>query len=352
MGIEMAGSSSEQGKGNRESPYAVATSKGVGCRICPHNCFLAEGEEGICRTHMVLDGKLCTTAYGNPCAAHADPVEKKPLFHFLPGTTAFSIATAGCNFTCDNCQNAGISQILPEPTQNETMSPEMVVEKAILHGCRSVAYTYSEPVAFYEYMFDTARYARSKGVKNLMISNGYINETPLRDLCKYLDGANIDLKSFDDTLYRDHCGGRLKPVLKTLTILKEEGIWLEITNLIIPGVTDDLKMIKEMCEWLVLNGFADNPLHFSRFHPMHRLTGIPRTPLETLEKARNIALEAGLRYVYIGNVPETPAENTYCPSCKKVLIERRGFAILANNLKGKQCRFCETEIAGVWTITN
>jgi len=335
-------------KFSRESPYAVNTPKGVKCQICPNNCILREGLDSICRTHIVKDGKLYTIAYGNPCSVHIDPIEKKPLFHYLPATSSFSIATAGCNFACLNCQNWEISQQSPKDTRNVELFPEKVVEEAIRNGCRTIAYTYSEPIAFYEYMYDTARIAKSRGVRNLLISNGFINERPLRDLSKFIDAANINLKSFSEETYEKLNGGSLQPILNTLKILKAEGVWLEITNLVIPGWTDDLNMIHEMCMWLSANGFADNPLHFSRFHPLHKLTSLPYTPVDVLEKARNIALKTGIHYVYIGNVPGTPAESTYCPSCKKIVIERRGFAILANNMNKDACKFCNTKINGVW----
>ena len=336
------------GKFSKESPFAVTTPKGVKCQICPNNCILKEGLDSICRTHMVKDGKLYTIAYGNPCSVHTDPIEKKPLFHYLPASSSYSIATAGCNFACLNCQNWEISQTSPKDTRNIELFPEKVVEEAIKDGCKSIAYTYSEPIAFYEYMFDTAKLARARGIKNLLISNGYINEKPLHDLSKYLDAANINLKSFSEETYAKLNGGALQPILNTLKILKSEGVWLEITNLIVPGWTDDLNMIKEMCDWLVANGFSDNPLHFSRFMPLYKLTSLPYTPLDILEKARNIAMKTGIRYVYIGNVPSTTAENTYCPTCKKIVIERRGFTILANNLNHSACKFCNAKIAGVW----
>jgi pyruvate formate lyase activating enzyme len=336
------------GKFSKESPYAVATPKGIKCQICPNNCILKEGLESICRTHVVKDGKLYTIAYGNPCSVHTDPIEKKPLFHYLPTSKSFSIATAGCNFACMNCQNWEISQQSPKDTMNVELFPEKVVEQAIKNGCRSIAYTYSEPIAFYEYTFDTSRLARARGIKNLLISNGYINEKPLRDLSKYIDAANINLKSFSEETYAKLNGGSLQPVLNTLKILKSEGVWLEITNLVVPGWTDDLDMIREMCVWLADNGFSDTPLHFSRFHPLYKLTSLPYTPLDTLEKARNIALKSGILYVYIGNVPGTPAESTYCPSCKKMVIERRGFSILANHVSKGSCKFCQAKIAGVW----
>ena len=340
--------SSGLGKFSKESPYSVATPKGIKCQICPNNCILKEGLESICRTHLVKDDKLYTIAYGNPCTVHSDPIEKKPLFHYLPSSSSFSIATAGCNLACLNCQNWEISQVSPRETRIIELFPEKVVTEAILKGCESIAYTYSEPIAFYEYMYDTAQLAKSNGIKNLLISNGFINERPLRDLSKYLDAANINLKSFSEEIYAKLNGGSLQPILNTLKILKAEGVWLEITNLIVPGWTDDMSMIREMCEWLVSNGFADNPLHFNRFHPLYKLTSLPFTPLASLENAREIALKTGIHYVYIGNVPGHSAESTYCPNCKKIVIERRGFTILANNLKKDACKFCNTTIAGVW----
>ncbi len=337
------------GNFTKKSPYAEVVPNGVQCRICPHNCILREGMVSRCKTHEVKDGQLFSIAYGNPCAAHVDPVEKKPFFHFLPASSSFSIATAGCNFSCLNCQNAEISQNSPQETRNAIMLPEKVVEGALKNECKSIAYTYSEPVAFYEYMFDTARYARSYGIRNLLVSNGFINEKPLQDLSEFLDGANIDLKCFSDETYKKLTGGSMQPVLNSLKILKAERVWLEITNLIIPGWTDDLKLIRNMCEWLVVNGFENSPLHFSRFHPLYKLTSLPPTSLEILEQAYKIACETGIRFVYTGNVTGTSSENTYCPSCKKLLIERRGYTIRGNNLSEGVCKFCHTKIPGVWT---
>ncbi len=337
------------GKYSKESPYYIVTPKGVRCQICPNQCTLREGLESICRTRTVKNNKLYTIAYGNPCSMHIDPIEKKPLFHFLPAAKSFSIATAGCTLSCMNCQNWEISQKSPKETQNFELFPPDVVEEAAKNGCKTIAFTYSEPTAFYEYMFDTAKLARARGIKNLLISNGYINAKPLRDLAKYIDAANINLKSFKEEIYATLNGGSLQPILNTLKILKEEGVWLEITNLIVPTWTDKMDMITEMCEWLVKSGFADTPLHFSRFFPLYKLTSLPYTPEATLEKAYHIAEKAGIKYIYIGNVPGTPHESTFCPSCKKVVLERRGFYIAANNLKSGNCKFCGTKIAGVWS---
>ncbi|MBN2274358.1 MAG: AmmeMemoRadiSam system radical SAM enzyme [Bacteroidales bacterium] len=332
----------------KEAMFYSSTPVGVKCLICPNGCSLKEGEVGDCRNRMNIKGKLYSIAYGNPCAVHVDPIEKKPLFNFLPGTRSYSIATAGCNLSCLNCQNWEISQASPLETRNYDLMPQRVVEEAINHKCASIAYTYSEPVTFYEYTYDTSKIARSKGIKNIIVSAGYINEKPLRELAKYIDAANIDLKSFSDEIYMKLNGGTLQPVLRTLKVLKEMNVWLEITNLVIPSWTDDFSMIAQMCKWLHDNGFDDTPLHFSRFHPQYKLTQLPATPLSTLLKSRDIARKAGLKYVYIGNAPGLNSENTICPKCGKIVVERKGFSIITNNIVNTRCKFCNTPIAGVW----
>jgi len=335
-------------KWSKEAIYYINTPKGLKCKLCPQACEIKEGKTGDCKTRQNFNGKLYTIVYGNPCAVHIDPIEKKPLHHFLPQSLAYSIATAGCNLSCLNCQNYTISQVGPHDTRNYDLMPEKVVEEAVKYKTRSIAYTYSEPVVFYEYVYDTAKIARLKGIKNVFISAGYINEQPLREICKYLDAANINLKSFKDEIYEMLNAGTLQPVLDTLKIMKEEGVWLEITNLVVPSWTDDMDMIKKMVDWLYDNGFKDTPLHFSRFHPDYKLTNLPSTPVDVLKQAYEIALNAGLNYVYIGNVPGSEGQNTYCPNCKKLLIERNGFQVLQNNIKKSKCAFCGTPIAGVW----
>jgi pyruvate formate lyase activating enzyme len=335
-------------KWSREAMYYTTTPRGLKCLRCPNECTIKEGELGDCRNHLNYNGKLYTIAYGNPCAVHIDPIEKKPLMHFLPESSAFSIATAGCNLACLNCQNWSISQKSPRETRNFDLMPDKVIEAAIESNCESIAYTYSEPITFYEYAYDTAILARNAGIKNVMVSAGYINEEPLRKLARVIDAANIDLKSFKDSIYLKLNAGKLETILCTLKILNEEGVWLEITNLIVPGWTDDFDMIREMCDWLYKNGFADNPLHFSRFYPSYKLTQLPPTPLSTLTKARKIALDAGIKYVYIGNVPGTEAENTFCSKCHKILIKRRGYMVLSNHIKNGKCEYCSEPVAGVW----
>jgi pyruvate formate lyase activating enzyme len=344
--------SDDLSKWSKEALFYTKVSDGLKCQKCPHECLLSDNESGFCRSRVNRGGKLYSIAYGNPCAVHVDPIEKKPFYHFLPTTKAFSIAVAGCNFRCLNCQNWQISQFSPEETENFDLMPDKIVEQCLESKCESIAYTYSEPTTFYEYAYDTAKLARETGIKNLLKSNGYINEAPLRKLCKVLDAANIDLKIFNDDTYSKLSTGKLEPVLKTLIVLEEEGVWLEITNLVIPNWTDNLDTIKRMCVWLVKNKLQDCPLHFSRFTPLYKLTQLPLTPIQILEKARNIALEAGIKYVYIGNIPAHQAENTYCSKCKKIIIERKGFTIQKNHLNSGKCMFCGETISGVWGNKN
>jgi len=343
------GSVQNPGKWSKEALFTAETPGGIKCLKCPNCCILDRNRTGRCRNRVNYEGKLYSIAYGNPCAVHIDPIEKKPLFHFLPSTRAFSIAAAGCNLACLNCQNWQISQVSPNETENVDLMPAAVVGECLRSGCESIAYTYSEPTTFYEYAYDTAVLARAKEIKNVWKSNGYISEQPLRKLCKVIDAANIDLKSFDDGTYRRLNGGTLAPVLRTLQVFREEGVWLEITNLVIPGWSDDPEMIKRMCQWLCASGLQDCPLHFSRFTPLYKLAHLPATPVATLEAARDAAIKAGIRYVYIGNVPGHLAENTFCHHCHRQVLERKGFAILQNAIEKGACKFCGGRIPGIWT---
>jgi pyruvate formate lyase activating enzyme len=341
--------SSKPWKWSKEAMFQVETPRGIRCQICPNECTLGEGEMSDCHNRKVYNGKLYTIAYGNPCAIHIDPIEKKPLYHFQPGSSAYSIATAGCNLACLNCQNWTISQSSPEQTENYDLMPDKVVEQALRYKCTSIAYTYSEPITFYEYTFDTGKLARDAGLKNVLVSAGYIHQEPLLNLCRVTDAANIDLKSMEDSIYLKLNAGKLEPVLNCLKTMKDEGVWLEITNLVVPSWTDDLEMIKRMCQWLVSNGFDDTPLHFSRFHPQYKLQRLPETPVKTLENARTIAMAEGLKYVYIGNVPGDPSTNTRCPKCNEIVVERSGYTIKKNLVSGDSCcPNCGTRIPGVW----
>ena len=319
----------------------------VKCELCPTECVLRDYEVGGCKVRINKGGTLYSLVYGKPCAVHIDPIEKKPFYHFLPATAAFSIATAGCVLGCKFCQNWEISQAKPEEADFQDFPPAEVVRNAAFYHCSTVTYTYTEPTVFYEYMYDTAVLARKYGIKNTMHSCGYINEKPLRELCKFMDGADIDLKAFTEDFYGRICGGRLKPVLDAIVVLKEEGVWLELTNLIIPTLNDDMEEIKSMSRWIVQNAGADVPIHFSRFFPMYKLKNLPPTPVETLIRARETALEAGLRYVYLGNM-RSDAENTYCHNCHKLIIERLGYTVKQKNLLNGKCLFCGASIPGVW----
>jgi pyruvate formate lyase activating enzyme len=347
-GSLMAAPSGKPWKWSREAMYQSETPKGVRCLICPNECTLKEGELSECHNRRVYQGKLHTIAYGNPCAVHLDPIEKKPLYHYLPASTAFSIATAGCNLACLNCQNWTISQVSPEETKNYDLMPDKVIEQARAYTCRSIAYTYSEPITWYEYLYHTSMLAREAGIKNVMVSAGYINNEPLLDLCKVIDAANIDLKSMDDSIYLRLNAGKLEPVLNTLRTMKDNGIWLEITNLVVPSWTDDLDMIRRMCNWLAENGFSETPLHFSRFHPQYKLQRLPVTPLKTLEAAKQIASAEGLKYIYIGNVPGSSDSNTICPNCGEILVERSGYTIKHIKIKQGLCANCSESIPGHW----
>jgi len=335
-------------KWSREAMHYIKTPRGIKCKLCPQACDIKESETGECHTRTAQNDKLICIAYGNPCAVHVDPIEKKPLYHFKPGSKAYSVATAGCNLACLNCQNWTISQVSPMETRNMDLMPDKVVSEAMYYGCSSIAYTYSDPVAFYEYTYDTCQVAHRNGIRNVFISAGYINEEPLRQLAPYLDAANIDLKSFDNEIYEMLNAGTLQPVLDTLKILYEEGVWLEITNLVVPEWTDKIDMIRKMCDWLYDNGLYNCPLHFSRFTPMYKLSNLPPTPKTMLEDAFRAAKESGMKYVYIGNVPGHSGENTACPSCEKIILERTGYKIGKNHIREGKCKFCGEVIPGVW----
>jgi pyruvate formate lyase activating enzyme len=332
----------------REAMYYRVTCNGVQCLLCPFKCFLPEGQRGICNVRINWGGKLYSMVYSQPGAVHVDPIEKKPVFHMLPGTRAFSIATAGCNLRCQFCQNWDIAQSFPETVRSRLMTPEDVVQAAIETGCSSIAYTYSEPVVFYEYMLDTAKLAKAKGLKNIVVTGGFISPEPLHELAQYIDIFKVDLKGFNDRFYRKVCGAPLKYVLETLVQLGQEGKLVEIVNLVVPTLNDNPAEISKMSEWVRENLGVDTPVFFSRFHPDYRLTNLPPTPVTTLEEARSIALSGGLHYVYLGNVPGHEGENTYCPDCGRVVIRRFGFAVLENNIPNGKCKFCGREIAGIW----
>lgn len=320
----------------------------IQCQLCPNFCVLQNGKKGRCGTRINVDGKLYTMVYARPVAVQIDPIEKKPFTHYLPKTRSFSIATAGCNLGCIFCQNWQISQARPEDARSMVLSLSDVVRLAKQYKCATIAYTYTEPTVFYEYMLDTAKLARISGIKNVMHTCGYINPAPLKELLRYMDAVNVDLKGFSEDYYSAMCSGHLAPVLEAIKAVKRSGVWLEITNLVISGKNDDPEMIRSMCVWIRKNAGPDTPLYFSAFTPQYRLTGLPPTPVKTLEEAAKIAKSAGLRYVYIGNVFGHAGESTYCPRCGKLVVKRVGFDTLDINIVKGKCKYCGYKIAGVW----
>ena len=336
-------------KAKKARHYVRLSNRRVQCTLCPRTCIVKPGQRGFCRVRENREGEYYTLVHSNPCAVHIDPIEKKPLFHFLPGTAALSIATAGCNFTCRNCQNHDISQARPDDTVNVRLTPEDVAALAVQYETPTIAYTYTEPTVFFEYMLETARVARRKGVLNIYHSNGYISKDALGELAPLLDGANVDLKGFSDTFYRNITGGTLEPVLEALKLLKSNNVWLEITNLVIPTKNDSDAMLTDLCRWVSEELGRETPVHFSRFYPQYKLQNLPPTPVETLRRAANIARASGLHYVYIGNVPGVVEENTECHECGKQIIGRTGYHVNSYELDAGRCRFCGTDIPGRWS---
>lgn len=328
--------------------YKKLKNKRVECELCPRKCKVGNRERGACGVRENDEGEYYTLVYGNPASVNVDPIEKKPFSHFLPGTKAFSIATAGCNIVCKFCQNWQLSQSRPEQLDNINLPPEKVVSMAKQYGAKSVAFTYSEPVVFYEYMIETAKVARKNNVKSVVITNGYINPKPMEELCKQLDAVKVDFKGFTEKFYKETCAGQLKPVLEILQLLAKTGIWYELVYLVIPTLNDDEKDFRKMCVWIREKLGTNVPLHLSRFHPMYQLINLPQTPVSTIEKLKAIASAEGLKFAYIGNVPGHDGENTYCPKCKKLLINRIGYYIGKINLKKDKCSFCDESIPGVW----
>ena len=356
----------------KEASHYLKLGRNAQCKVCPNNCLLAPGDRSHCRNKVNWEGTLYTLAYADPCTFHVDPVEKKPLFHFLPGSRTFSLATSGCVFRCLNCQNWEISQKKPEETKNPrgeelrlraplpagftldeiarlSLFPADAVAVAEALDCSSISYTYSEPTAFYEYTFDTCKAAREHKLRNIVVSCGSIEDRAARDLYQFVDAAHVDLKGFDQEVYTKLNSGKLQTILNTLKTLREAGVWFEIINLVVPTYTDNLATIRRMCGWIARELGPDRPLHFSRFHPQHKLSHLTPTPIETLVEARDAARAEGLRYVYIGNVPGLEhSGTTWCPNCKKAVVERDIFAVTATKMVAGKCGYCGTKIAGVW----
>ena len=328
--------------------YERLDHKKVRCKLCPRECLIDNLETGYCGVRTNYEGTYYTLVYGKPVTSHNDPIEKKPLFHFLPGTKAFSIATVGCNVNCKFCQNWEISQVGPDQVNSFDAPPQTIVTAAKRAGASSIAYTYTEPVVFAEYMYDIAEIGRRQGIKSVMITNGYINPEPMKDLCGVLDGVKIDLKAFTQRFYTEMVSGELKPVLDTIELLKKSGMWTELVYLVIPGWNDDPGEIREMAQWIRNDLDVLTPVHFSRYHPQYLVKNIPPTPLSTLETCYDICRSEGLQYVYLGNVPRHPAEKTICHHCGKVVIDRTGYLVKEINLTGGKCANCGTDIPGVW----
>ncbi|MFA5167576.1 MAG: AmmeMemoRadiSam system radical SAM enzyme [Candidatus Omnitrophota bacterium] len=329
------------------SYYEPLSNKTVQCFLCPNQCVIAPSQWGACKARKNIDGRLYSMVYGKIATVHVDPIEKKPFFHVLPGSTAFSIATTGCNMRCLFCQNWEISQAFPGDVPTQTVTPDEVVAQAFASGARSIAFTYNEPVIAYEYMLDIAKLAKAKGLKTVVVSSGYIEEEPLKELLKYVDAYKVDLKAFNEKFYSKLTGGRLEPVLETLKTIRQSGVWLEIVNLLVPGENDSDDELRAMARWIRSNLGDSVPLHFSRFFPQFKLKNLPPTPPETLIRARRIAMEEGLKFVYTGNIAYPEGETTWCPGSKEKAVVRQGYFVTTNNLKDGVCPDGE-KIPGIW----
>jgi pyruvate formate lyase activating enzyme len=329
--------------------YKKLEEKKVQCELCFRRCIISNGRRGFCRVRENRNGELYSIVYGKPIGLQIDPIELEPMYHLIPGHKNLCVYTASCNFRCKHCHNWHITQTPFENLSYKSYTPQDVVEEAIKEGCKSISHSINEPTIFYEYMYDIAKVAKQKGLKVLFHTNGSLNPEPLREILKYIDAVTVDLKSFNKKFYNEVSQAELEPVLETLKIINDVGVHLEIVNLIIPTLNDNLEDIKNMCLWIKTNLRDDVPLHFTRFSPSYKLTHLPHTPIKILEEARNIATLVGLKYVYIGNVFGHKGNNTYCPNCKKVLIERSHFLILENKInESGKCPFCKTKIIGIW----
>jgi pyruvate formate lyase activating enzyme len=321
----------------------------VQCQLCPNRCILGNLQRGLCKVRENINGKLYSLVYGKPVTVNVDPIEKKPFYHFLPGVKAYSLATAGCNLECKYCQNWDIAQRQPEDLESTAMTPEDVVNQALKSEAKVIAFTYNEPTVWYEYMLDIAKLAKKKGLRTVVVSSGYINQEPLKNLLPYIDAYKIDLKSFNNETYQTLIRGNLEPVLQTIKTIHQGKVWLELVHLVVPGYTDDLKEIKKMCQWIADNVGTETPLHFSRFWPKYKLLNLPPTPEETLKEARRTCMEIGLKYVYTGNIEDEEGSATYCPDNKQPVIKRQGYFVSENvvGADGKAPN-CQTPITGVW----
>ncbi len=322
----------------------------VRCNLCHHRCRIKKGKHGICQVRVNRDGVLHSRVYDRVIARHIDPIEKKPLFHLCPGSRSYSIATVGCNFQCRFCQNADIAQMPRERggmIMGDRMSPREIVDDAVQGGCTSIAYTYTEPTVYFELALETAKRAHAQGIRNVFVTNGYMTPEALELINPYLDAANVDLKAFNDEFYKKMCGARLENVKTTLQLMKAQGVWVEVTTLLIPELNDDPQELQQLAAFMVESLGPETPWHISRFHPCYKLQDRPSTPVQTLINARQIGLEAGLKYVYTGNVPGEDGANTYCWGCGELLIKRWSFQITQNRIVKGRCANCDAAIDGV-----
>jgi len=322
----------------------------VRCNLCNHRCAIKNGRRGICGVRENRGGILETLVYGKLIARNIDPIEKKPLYHLLPSSLSYSIATVGCNFRCLFCQNADIAQMPSDRKgmiMGENYTPEEIVKDAVKGGCKTISYTYTEPTVFFEFAFDTAKLASAEGIKNIFVTNGYMTAEALKMINPYLDAANVDLKAFNEDFYKTYCGAKLEPVKESLQLMKSLGIFVEVTTLLIPGLNDNKKELESLAAFLADDLGSETPWHISRFHPTYKLTDRPRTPVATLLAAREIGIQAGLKYVYTGNVPGENGEKTFCYQCGKILIDRWGFHVRENRVKDDRCSYCGARIHGV-----
>jgi pyruvate formate lyase activating enzyme len=328
--------------------YKKYPDREIECILCPRFCKLGDKERGYCGVRENIGGTYYTLVYGKACAIHIDPIEKKPLFHFLPSSSALSLAAAGCNVNCKFCQNWEISQVRPEQIRHLDFPPESVAQVAEKNQCPVVAYTYSEPVVFYEYMYDASLEGRKKGIKNVVITGGHINPEPLVELMKVVDAIKVDLKAFNQDFYAQYVRGELQPVLEAIKIIAQSKVWLEIVYLVIPTLNDTPEEIRRLSQWILKEIGPEVPIHFSRFHPMYLMKNLPPTPVSTLEQVHQVAVKEGLRYVYIGNVAGHKYENTFCPNCKNIVIKRTVYQIQRIEIEDGKCKFCGNQIPGIW----
>ncbi len=332
-----------------EARYYKKTDQGkIQCHLCFRRCLIENGKRGFCRNRLNRDGILYTLIYNRPCALQIDPIEKEPMYHFLPGTKIFCIGTASCNFRCLHCHNWPMSQRPLEETENYYIKPVEIVRLVREHNCPTLSFTYNEPTVFFEYIFDIVKLAKKEGLKAIFHSNGALGDEPLRDILKIIDGITIDLKGFTEKVYSEGSSAKLEPVLENLKLIRKSGVWLEIVNLLIPTRNDNRSDIKKMCKWINQNLGPDTPLHFSRFFPNYKLLNLSPTPIETLEDAYQIAKDAGLNYISIGNLPGHRYNSTFCPQCGKVLIQRTHFTVHKINIKSGKCQYCQLPIPGRW----